>query len=301
MLPSVPPDGTSRAWQRRSPMASPVTVAAACLEVQRDPQANLHAICRYIADAAARNVSLVVFPECVVQGYPHGLGQPDLDEYQYQLRAAQTVPGPATERIARVAAEHGLQVVVGLTETSIAPGEAGRLYNSTVLIDGGGVLARYRKVHTGGVEKCLWNRGSEWVVADSAAGRVGLLICYDLVFPEAARSLCLGGAQLLVMSTAWGDSAEPTFARGYDLFTRCRALENQVFLVSANLAGGAGLGFLGDSRIVDPRGQIMAETKGPGLAIAAIDIEMDLCEARAKSWYGQVFLKDREPASYKLS
>jgi predicted amidohydrolase len=282
-------------------MASPVKVAAACLAVQRDPQANLDAICGLIAEAAVQNVKLIVFPECAVQGYPLGLGKPDLDEYQYQLQSAETIPGRATDRIAHAAAEHRLQVVVGLTEMSTSAGEAGRLYNSTALVGAGGVLSRYRKVHTGGVEKCLWNRGREWVVAESAAGKIGLLICYDLVFPEAARSLCLDGAELLVMSTAWANSAEPTFSRGYDLFTRCRALENQVFLVSANLVGGEGLGFLGHSRIVDPRGQIMAESKGPGLAVAAIDIVADLCEARAKSWFGQVFLKDREPATYKVA
>jgi predicted amidohydrolase len=277
-----------------------VKVAAACLAVGRDPQSNLDTICGLIAKAGAQKASLVVFPECAVQGYPTGLLKGDLDEYEYQLRTAETVPGPATERIAQAAAEHGLQVVVGLTEASDVAGEAGRLYNSAVLIDGGGVIARYRKIHTGGVEKCLWNRGREWVTTGSAVGRIGLLICYDLVFPEGARSLCLEGAQVLVMSTAWADSVEPTFARGYDLFTRCRALENQVFLISANLVGGEGLGFLGHSRIVNPRGEIMAETKAAGLAFAEIDIAADLVEARAKSWFGQVFLKDREPATYKV-
>ncbi len=279
-------------------LGTPVKVAAACVEVQRDTQANLDMICATIADAARRGVRLVVFPECAVQGYPLRLGEPDLDEYEHQIRAAETVPGAATARIAAAAAEHDLQVVVGLTERSDAPGEASRLYNTSVLIDGSGVLASYRKVHTGGVEKCLWNRGGEWVVADSVAGRIGLLICYDLVFPESTRSLSLKGAEILTMSTAWGNTVEPTFTRGYDLFTRCRALENQVFLISANLTGGKGLGFYGHSRIVDPRGQVVAESEGPGLAIADIDIERDLGEARARSWLGQVFLKDREPSSY---
>jgi predicted amidohydrolase len=279
-------------------MATPVKVAAACIEVQRNPQANLDLICAAIADAGSRGVRLIVFPECAVQGYPLGLGRPDLDEYEHQLRSAEPVPGPATTRIAAAAAEHGLQVVVGLTEAPSGSAEAGRLYNTSVLIDSEGIVARYRKVHTGGVEKCLWNRGREWVTAESVAGRIGLLICYDLVFPESARSLSLAGAQILAMSTAWGNTLEPTFTRGYDLFTRCRALENQVFLISANLTGGEGLGFYGHSRIVDPRGEVVAESEGPGLAIADIDIEADLAEARARSWLGQVFLKDREPATY---
>jgi predicted amidohydrolase len=282
-------------------MSGAVKVAAACIEVQRSPEANLSTVCSAIADAARRGVCLIVFPECAVQGYPLGLGQPDLDEYEHQLRFAEPVPGPATDRIARAAAEHDMQIVVGLTESASEAGEAGRLYNTSVLIGQGGVLARYRKVHTGGVEKCLWNRGREWVVADSVAGRLGLLICYDLVFPESPRSLAVQGAEILAMSTAWGNTIEPTFTRGYDLFTRCRALENQVFLISANLTGGAGLGFYGHSRIVDPRGQVVAESVGPGLAIADIDVAADLAEARARSWLGQVFLKDREPATYKVA
>lgn len=275
-----------------------VKVAAACIEAGRDKAANLAAIRDCIADAAAQGVQLLVLPECAVQGYPLGLGRPDLDEYHHQLAAAETVPGPATQAIAAAASGAGMQVVVGLTEDPGADGAAGCLYNTAALIDGSGVRAAYRKVHTGGVEKCLWNRGDRWVVADSVAGRIGLLICYDLVFPEAARCLCLAGAEILAMPTAWGRAEDPTFARGYDLFTRSRALENQVFLISSNLVGGAGLGFHGHSRIVGPRGEVLAESPAHGLAVAALDLPGMLQEARARSWFGQVFLKDREPASY---
>jgi predicted amidohydrolase len=278
-----------------------IQVAAACIEVRHDTNANLAAIGEMIGEAAARGARLIVFPECAVQGYPAGLGQPDVEEYHYQLRNAETVPGPATEFLSRAAADHGVQVVIGLTETSDAAGEAGHLYNAVVLVGAEGVLARYRKVHTGGVEKCLWNRGRDWIVTDSVAGRLGFLVCYDLVFPEAARSLAVGGAQILVVPTAWGKTVDPTFTRGYDLFSRCRALENQIFLISSNLVGGDGLGFLGCSRIVNPRGEIVAESEGPGLAITAIDVAADLPEARAKSWLGQVFLKDREPAAYRIA
>lgn len=275
-----------------------VKVAAGCIEVSRDRAANLAAIRDCMAQAAAQGVQLLVLPECAVQGYPLGLGRPDLDEYHHQLTAAETVPGPATQEIAAAAAGAGLQVVVGLTERP-GPGAAeGSLYNTAALIDGTGVRAAYRKIHTGGVEKCLWSRGSEWVVADSVAGRIGLMICYDLVFPETARCLCLEGAEILAMSTAWATAEDTTFARGYDLFTRSRALENQVFLISSNLVGGAGLGFHGHSRIVSPRGEVLAETAAHGLAVAALEVPDMIHEARARSWFGQVFLRDREPAAY---
>jgi predicted amidohydrolase len=102
------------------------------------------------------------------------------------------------------------------------------------------------------------------------------------------------------MSTAWGRAADETFAYGYDLFTRARALENQLFLLSANLVDGPGPGFHGHSRIVDPTGRVLAESAGPGLAVATISLRDDLVRLRSRSWFGQVFLRDREPRTYAL-
>jgi predicted amidohydrolase len=252
-----------------------------------------------VGAAAAQAVELLVLPECAVQGYPVGLGGADLELVERQLLDAEPVPGPATERLTELAVRHALELVVGMTERPTEPGSGGRLFNTAVLVGPDGVRARYRKVHTGGVEKCLWSRGERWTVVDSVAGRLGFLICYDLVFPEAARCLALDGAQLLVMPTAWTTDETPagTFRAGYDLFTRARALENQVFFVSANLVGGDGP-FHGHSRIVDARGDVIAETEGPGLAVADVDVPTEVLRARARSWFGQVFLNDREPGAY---
>ena len=217
------------------------------------------------------------------------------------MRNAESIPGPATEAIRRVLGDSEAVVVVGLTEApDEAAGEAGRLFNSVAVIGRAGVVAKYRKVHTGGVEKCLWNRGSDWVVAESGVGRLGLLICYDLVFPEASRSLALAGAEILVMPTAWANAHDPTFARGYDLFTRARALENQLFLVSSNLVDGPGNGFYGHSRIVAPNGIVLAESEGAGMAVATVNLRADLLSLRSRSWFGQVFLRDRAPETYRF-
>lgn len=281
-------------------MTRAVKVGAGCIEISSSKSANLAAIELCVREAASQGVELLILPECAVQGYPVGLGGADLDVYERQLREAEPVPGPATERLARLAAEHELELVVGLTERPTEPGSAGRLFNTAVFIGPNGVRARYRKVHTGGVEKCLWSRGADWTVVDSVVGKVGLLICYDLVFPEATRCLALAGAQLLAMSTAWAADTTPegTFREGYELFTRARALENQVFLVSANLVGGEEA-FYGHSRIVDPCGQVIAESEGPGIAVAELDVEAEVLRARAQGWFGQVFLSDREPRAYE--
>jgi predicted amidohydrolase len=277
---------------------SPVTrIAAACIEAGTDKRENLERIRHTVEAAADAGVQFVAFPECAVQGYPVGLGIPELDEYERQRREAETVPGPATDLLTELARRHDLELIVGLTELPTEPGSAGRLYNTAVLVRPSGVAAKYRKVHTGGSESCLWNRGDSWVVADSVAGKLGFLICYDLAFPEAARSLALEGAELLVLSTAWTANH---IREGYELFTRSRALENQVYLVAANLSGGPdGPGhYYGHSRIVDPRGQVVAESVGPGLAMAELDVVAGVREARARGWWGLTHLANRVPDAY---
>ena len=279
-------------------MASRVKIGAACLEASHDKRGNLERIEDCVKRASSNGVNLLVMPEIAVQGYPLGLGSPwvgEVDEYEHQLRNAEPVPGPVTEHLEQLAAKYKIELVVGLTEVPTESDSAGRLFNTVVLIGGSGLKARYRKIHLGATEKCLWNRGHEWVVTDTVAGKGGLLICYDLCFPETARCLALAGAKILLMSTAW----PPMPTEGYDLFTRARALENQVYLVSSNLVGGPKPGFWGHSRIVSPRGEIVVETEGVGVAIAEIDVEEGIIDARTHGWFGQVFLKDREPSLYK--
>jgi N-carbamoylputrescine amidase len=277
---------------------SPVTkIGAACIEVGAQKDANLEVIGRYVEQAAQDGIQLLAFGECALQGYPIGLGGSDLDEYDRQRRDAEPVPGPATAVLIELAQRYELELIVGMTELPTDQGSAGLLYNCVVHVTPEGVKAKYRKVHTGGVEACLWSRGDRWVTADSVAGKLGFLICYDLVFPEAARALAVEGAELLVLCTAWTSNH---IREGYELFTRSRSLENQVFLMSANLAGGPeGPGrYYGHSRIVDPRGQIIAETKGPGIATAEVDIGEQVRQARARGWWGLTHLANREPASY---
>jgi predicted amidohydrolase len=278
-----------------------ITIGAVAYGAAPTPTENVQRIAAIVRDGVAQGIDLIVFPECAVQGYPTRLGMPDLDQFETHNRFAELIPGAATKRIGEALGNSRACVAVGMTERAdLAAGEPDMLFNSVALIDRSGVIGKYRKVHTGGAEKCLWQRGDHAVVVATPVGRLGLLICYDLVFPELARTLVLGGAQLLVMSTAWANTEEPTFVRGYDLFTRARALENQVYLVSANLAGGEGLGFHGHSRIVDPRGEVIAESVGPGMAVASIDLAADTARLRARSWLGQVFLRDREPRAYAL-
>jgi predicted amidohydrolase len=278
-------------------MAERTRIGAACMQPAFNKKENLQRIVECMRRASHEGVGLLVLPELILQGYPLGLGSPwanEVDDHEYQLRNAETIPGPATELLREAAKELRLEIVFGLTEAPTEPYSAGRLFNTAILLGPDGVMARYRKTHLGATEKDLWNRGHEWVIADTSAGKAGLLICHDLCFPEACRSLALAGAELLLMPTAW----PPMPTDGYDLFTRSRALENQVYLVSANLTGGPKPGFWGHSRIVSPRGEVVAESEGEGLAIAEIDVEEGVIDSRTHGWFGVIFLKDRQPDVY---
>lgn len=281
-------------------MGKKALVGAACVEVVQDPEANLQQLADIIREAGRQGISLLVMPECAVQGYPEDLAPGNVEQFEYFLRTAEVVPGEATAFLAKVADEAGVEVAVGLTEKLAVGQNAGKLHNTAVVLRKGEVTARYRKVHTGAWEKMLWNRGEEFVLTESAIGHAGLMICYDMTFPETARELALAGAETLLVPTAWpsNSDAASTIVRGYELFTRARALENQVFLVCSNLVGGPGEGFYGHSRVVGPTGEILAESVGAGIAAAEIDVADGLVEARAGSYYGMVFLRDREEAVY---
>jgi predicted amidohydrolase len=274
------------------------------MQTQHDKAANLEKIIRLVGEAAADGAKLLVLPECALQGYPYGTGSHDPNEFLYHYEQAETIPGPSTERLVEAARDNGMIIVFGLTELAGSFGPAGLLFNSVATVGPEGVLAVYRKVHTGDVEKQIWHRGADFPVVDTPFGRIGSFICYDLVFPEATRVLALRGAEILVMSTVWlpNAPANPAFELGYDLFTRARALENQVWLLVSGQTGrdpDTGMEYLGHSRVVSPNGEVVLELGvEEGIGVATIDVHGEILRARARGWFGQVFLRDRAPETY---
>ena len=224
-----------------------VRVAAVQMQpVVHDPQANLARLIRLAQEAAANEARLVVFPETALSGY---VITPEEAEI-----VAQPVPGPATEAVTRACREAGTHVVLGMLERD----SDGTLFNASVLLGPGGLLARYRKTHLPllGVDRYLAAGDAFLPPIETPAGRIGLLICYDLRFPEPCRALALLGAQLIALSTAW--PAAGTLYPEY--MARCRAAENRTYLVAANRCGEErGTHFLGRSLIVSPEGTILAE------------------------------------------
>jgi predicted amidohydrolase len=162
-------------------------------------------------------------------------------------------------------------------------------------------------VHVGLTEQLTWRRGDDWPVFDTPFGRIGMLICYDKMWPESTRELFLRGADLMVMSTAWGyvsgdpDPESSTWIEMYRLFDRARAAENSRWFVSSNFVGElGGSAFFGLSQIVDPAGRVVATTgtTDPGLAIADVDIAGGIADAQA-TLFGPRLVRDRRDETYR--
>jgi N-carbamoylputrescine amidase len=258
--------------RRHSRAAGGDSFAAVSAAFGRDLNAGLAQVGRTVARARSRGASLVVFPECALGGYPRELphnpdGAPDDPP-------ALDPEGPEIDRLVEVAGP--TVVCVGYTE-----GGPGGPYSSAVCVSGDGVLGRHRKVHIPPAEARAYRPGHGFEAFDTPVGRLGMITCYDKVFPESARALALDGAEVIASMAAWPvcrrDPARRVAGdlqtRYFDLMDRARAVENQVVWVSANQSRRLGrLRFLGRAKVVDPRGVVLASTGArPGLALARID------------------------------
>src|SRR3954466_12615993 len=226
-------------------------------------------IARGVHRARKRGGQMVVLPECAIGGYMTGGEGIDLD-------------GPEIARLCEIAGR--TVVCAGFTE-------AGGPYSSAVCVTGDGVLGVHRKVHLPPSERGAVPAGNSFSAFDTPLGRVGMLICYDKVFPEAARTLALDGAQIVASMSAWpvcrfapsARIAADRQTRQFNLLDQARAVENQVVWVSSNVVGrSSGLRFMGQAKVVSPDGDVLARTRGcrAGTAIARVDVRGDVAGAR---------------------
>ena len=251
-------------------------VATVCMNAVQDKEANLQTFFRYMEEAAAQGTQLIVFPEVSLQQNP-GWGflsvhKPTQTELKYLRDTAETVPGKSTDSVVDKARELGIYVVFGMTEKE---SEEGPLYNTSVFVGPDGVIRKYRKnnlwdAENGeGNEHLCWERGRELVVADSPWGMVGLMICIDMAHLLGLQ-LAVRGADLLVTASAWPGVA----GDNYEKFTVQNAVEARRWHVVSNQVGPVGYGEdYGHSRIVQPNGEIVADTGGQeGMVVADIDL-----------------------------
>ncbi|MCU1529853.1 MAG: Nitrilase/cyanide hydratase and apolipoprotein N-acyltransferase [Frondihabitans sp.] len=246
-----------------------------------------------IEAAAAAGAALVVLPELCSSGYRFA----DATE---AARAAEPVPGPTTERWAALATGLGVVVVGGVCERD----DAGRLRNSVVVVDAAGVRAVYRKLHLWGSERELFVAGDAPApVVETAVGRIGLAVCYDLWFPEQTRGLALSGAEILAVPANLTDGPRQPGLPHLDVIAAIATAHlNRVHVVLADRCGEErGESWLGAAAVVDASGRLLAgPPAGDDAALALADV--DLAAACDKRWGDHNdLMADRRPDCYSTA
>jgi len=230
-----------------------------------DKEKNTEKMENCVKTAKEKDAHIVIFPELSTTGYV-------TRDLIYEL--AEPIPGPTTQKIEKIAKKYNTSIVFGTIERSDKASAV--IYNTAVLIGPHGYIGKYRKMHlpTHSVfeEKRYFRPGYKANIFETENGKLGLIICYDIFFPELSRIIRLQGAQLIICI-----SASPAVRRKFfETLTIARAIENNVFLAYTNLVGlEDGLQFWGGSRLVDPNGNILAQAKydEEDLIIAKINYE----------------------------
>jgi N-carbamoylputrescine amidase len=279
-------------------------VALVQMRMGEDPEENTDRAEEAVRQAAAGGARLVCLPELFRSRY---FCQSE-DERFFEL--AEAVPGATTERFAGVARELDVAIVLSLFERR-APGI---FHNTAAVVDGQhGYLGKYRKMHIPDdpryYEKYYFTPGDTGFGVFTTGGRrLGVLVCWDQWYPEAARLTALKGAELLIYPTAIGWHPEEKAMRGeaqqqaWETIQRSHAIANGCFVLAINRvghepdpAGGGGIEFWGNSFICGPDGQVLARAGSGEPEIIHARLELDSIEAQRVGW---PFFRDRRIDAY---
>ena len=251
---------------------------------------NLQAIVQRMEEAVGNGASVLVFPECCVTGYC-------FDSLEEARTFGEPVPGQSTAMLAEACQRLQCHVIVGMLEQ----GEGDALYNAAVLIGPQGVVASYRKAHLPflGVDRFTTPGNRAFQIAEAGELRVGMNICYDATFPEAARVLMLEGADLIALPTNWPPGSEAAA----DYVINARALENKLYYAAVNRVGvERGFEFIGKSRICGPSGETLAEACHRDEVILYAEIDPELARnkhvVRVEQRHEIHRARDRRPDLY---
>src|SRR5215471_15998380 len=255
------------------------------------PQTNLQKIVSSLRSAAERDAKLVMFPECALTGYAY-------NSLAEATPFAEPIDGPSSQVIAEACRETGAYAVVGFIEA-----DDDKLYNAAMLVGPDGVVGGYRKVHLPfiGIDRFLIPGDRQFEVFDLPFGKVGLNICYDISFPEAARVLKLKGAELIALITNWPEAAW----RSPEFVASTRALENHLFFAATDRVGTErGWKFIGRSKVVDCNGDTLREAGTEDEELLVVPIDFQLANrnriVNVAGAYEFDRLKDRRPSHYHL-
>ena len=246
--------------------------------VDGDLERNLHKVLEAIGRAdVAGGTQLIVFPEATLSGFP---------TRDNIAAIAQPLDGQALSIGREAARRTGVAIAVGLAER-----DGAKFYNTTVLIDAAGDIAlRYRKTHLWSSDEGVFTPGDRFEVCNWNGLTVGLLICFDIEFPETARALARLGAQLLIVTKGNMDPYGPVHQRAI----AARAMENQMFALMTNRCGRGDLqlNFPGQSGLVDPSGEFLVVA---GAAETPLALQLDSSRLESSRRYYQYLHEGRVP------
>lgn len=271
---------------------------------QGDAAPNLARIEQRVAEAAAAGTKLVLLQE--LHNGPYFCQHQSVDEFD----RAEPIPGPSTQRLGALAKKHGVVLVASLFERRAA----GLAHNTAVVFETDGrLVGKYRKMHIpddpGFNEKFYFTPGDlGFTPIDTSVGKLGVLVCWDQWYPEAARLMALAGADLLLYPTAIGWDPRDTDAEkerqrmAWILSHRGHAVANGLPVLSCNRTGfepsptdGPGIQFWGSSFVCGPQGEILAEASRDTAEILFAEVDLARGEAVRRIW---PFLRDRRIDAY---
>lgn len=233
------------------------------------------------------DAELVVLPELFNTGYL-------FDSKEELLELAEEIPeGKTTQALLQTAENKGIYLVAGIAERS---GE--KIFNTAILVHPDRRISAYRKAHLFMDEKALFSAGNTpFKVCKIGGARIGLLICFDWIFPEATRTLSLGGAQIVCHAS----NLIMTLAQAAMV---TRAIENRIFIITANRTGREKRGerelqFTGMSQIVDPDGKILCRATEDEPMVGVVEIDPSRADNKNITELNNIF-QDRRADLYKL-
>ena len=254
-----------------------------------DKHKNLLKIEEFLEKASQKNITVTVFPECALTGYAFS----SLQEVQEN---AEPIPGFSTRKIETICKRLNCWMIIGLIEVDNA-----NFFNTAVLIGPRGIAAKHRKVHLPhqGFDKYATGGEGPLKIYKTLLGNIGLVVCYDLFFPETLRVLNLLGVELVAVPTNWAEGVEFYV----DHLIQTRAIENHINIVAANRTGQEKqFTFYGRSCIVDYNGKILAEAgREEELIMAEVDMDKPHKKhiIRIPGEWETHKLRDRRPDLYK--
>jgi N-carbamoylputrescine amidase len=280
-----------------------VNVGLVQLRNSADPEANLAAAIAGVREAAAKGANIVCLPELFRSLY---FCQ---SEEHVNFGLAEPVPGPSTEALGAVARELGVVIIASLFEKRAE----GLYHNTTAVLDADGTyLGKYRKMHIPDdplfYEKFYFTPGDlGFKVFATRYGRLGVLICWDQWYPEAARLTALRGADILFYPTAigWHPTEKEQYGtaqhQSWELIQRSHAVANGCYVVSVNRTGHegddpqGGIEFWGQSFACDPSGTILAKAPADEPAVLVTPLDLARLDVQRTHW---PFLRDRRIDAY---